>query len=121
MKIASWRALVVCVAISAAPPVSGQAPKTRHVIFVMTDGFRWQETFRGAEATLMTKENGVGEPERLKAEFWRESAEERRKALLPFLWTEIARRGQIYGNRDRESDAVVANGLNFSYPGYSEA
>jgi hypothetical protein len=70
----------------------------------------------------MNKENGgVGEVEQLRAEYWRESAQERRQALLPFLWTEIARRGQIFGNRDLGADALVINGLNFSYPGYSEA
>ena len=28
---------------------------TQNVIMVMTDGLRWQEVFRGAEASLMTK------------------------------------------------------------------
>jgi hypothetical protein len=92
------------------------------VIFVMTDGFRWQDAFRGADPALMNKEDGqVSEPERLKAEFWRENADDRRQALLPFIWTEIRRNGQIFGNRDRGSDALVTNGLNFSYPGYNEA
>jgi hypothetical protein len=39
---------------------------------------------------------------------------------MPFLWTTIAREGQIYGNADKRSRARVANGKNFSYPGYNE-
>jgi hypothetical protein len=56
----------------------------------------------------------------LKREFWRDSAAARREALMPFLWTVIAKQGQVYGNRDLGSDAYVTNGMNFSYPGYSE-
>jgi len=40
--------------------------------------------------------------------------------LLPFCWTEIARRGQLFGNRGKGSVAAVTNGRKFSYPGYNE-
>ena len=42
-------------------PLCAQAPaehKTQHIIFVMTDGLRWQEVFSGAEKSLMNKKNG---------------------------------------------------------------
>src|SRR5215475_11440540 len=92
-----------------------QQRKTRNVIFVMTDGLRWQETFRGADPALMDKKHGhIGDLKRLKTEYWRETADGRRQALLPFLWTVVKRDGQIYGNRDLGSDALVTNGLNFS-------
>lgn len=97
------------------------AGKTRNVIFVMTDGLRWQEVFRGADAALMNKENGkVEEPEGLKRRYWRETAGARREVLLPFFWQMLARSGQVYGNRDLGSEAYVTNGHNISYPGYSE-
>jgi hypothetical protein len=97
-------------------------PKTRNIIFVMTDGFRWQDAFRGADPDLLDKKRGgVADPRALRQEFWRADAKARREALLPFFWSVIAREGQIYGNRDLGSDAFVTNGLNFSYPGYSEA
>ena len=96
--------------------------KTEHVIFVMTDGLRWQEVFRGAEASLMDKKNGgVPNETDMKKMYWRETLEARRKTLMPFLWQVIAKEGQIFGNRDKGSDAYVTNGLFFSYPGYSEA
>ena len=95
--------------------------QTRNIIFVMTDGLRWQEVFKGADESLMNRENGrVADPTRLKETFWRESPEDRRQTLMPFLWSVIARQGQIYGNPATGSEAYVTNGLNFSYPGYSE-
>jgi len=117
------RTILLCALLgTVAGFATAQERKTRNVIFVMTDGFRWQETFRGADPELMNKKaGGVGDEKQLRAEFWRDSDDERRQVLLPFIWTVLKRNGQIYGNRDLESDAYVTNGLNFSYPGYSEA
>lgn len=98
---------------------SGQQAKTRNVFFVMSDGLRWQEIYSGADRALMPTREGREETE-LRREFWRETAQERREALLPFLWTVVAKQGQLYGNREAGSEAYVTNGFNFSYPGYSE-
>ena len=98
-----------------------ESHKTENVILVMTDGLRWQEVFRGAESRLMTKKRGkVSDVKKLKQDYWRDSSEDRRQVLMPFLWQVVAKQGQIYGDRDKRSDALVTNGLNFSYPGYSE-
>jgi hypothetical protein len=96
------------------------AGKTRNIIFVMTDGLRWQEVFNGADAKYISKEGGVSEPEEVRNEYWRDTVEARREALMPFLWRVVAKKGQIFGNRDAGSEASVTNGFNFSYPGYSE-
>lgn len=97
------------------------AHKTWNVIHIMTDGLRWQELFHGADGALMNKENGgVAEIDALRSAYWRETPEERRKVLMPFLWSAVAGDGQIFGNRERSSDAYVTNGFNFSYPGYNE-
>ena len=76
----------------------------------MTDGLRWQEVFRGTDAALLNKESGA-----------KDVPAASREALFPFLWGVVAKQGQIYGNRDKASEAFVTNGFNFSYPGYSEA
>lgn len=89
------------------------AHKTTHVIWVMTDGLRWQEVFQGADSTLLKDADS--------ADFWRDSADERRRILMPFLWNVVAKDGQIYGNRLSGSEAAVTNGFNFSYPGYNES
>jgi hypothetical protein len=108
--------------IAGIPSGSAQSQtKTRHVIFVMTDGLRWQEVFRGAEEDIINKKNGkVADGSALRKSYWRDTADARRGALMPFLWTVVAKEGQVYGNRDKGSDAFVTNGLFFSYPGYNE-
>lgn len=110
--------LLVCQLTVAAPP----SHKTQNIMFVMTDGLRWQEVFRGADAALINKDDGgVEDAAPVRASYWRESEEDRRLALLPFAWSTIARFGQIYGDPARNASMTVTNGLKFSYPGYSEA
>ena len=91
----------------------------RRVIVVMVDGYRWQELFRGADSTLIN--NGeLGNVGMMKADYWRATQEERRKALMPFTWNYIANNGTIIGNRDRGCRMSVTNNMWFSYPGYNE-
>ncbi len=95
--------------------------KTKNVILITTDGFRWQDLFTGADPDLMNRENGgVGNTNALHKKFWRETPEERREALMPFMWNVIAKKGQIFGNQNKGSVVQVTNGRNFSYPGYNE-
>jgi Type I phosphodiesterase / nucleotide pyrophosphatase len=96
--------------------------KTKHVFLLISDGLRWQEVFTGAEKDLIATDHGGNwaSKEYLQKEFWRDTPEERRKALFPFIWTVIAKEGQIYGNQTKGSVARVTNGLDFSYPGYNE-
>jgi hypothetical protein len=109
---------------AAAPaPASVKRPphRTENVIFLMTDGFRWQDMFGGAEEALVNKHNGgIVDMASFKKRFCRNSPEARREALLPFVWGVVARHGQIYGNRWKGSEARVTNGLKFSCPGYQE-
>jgi len=97
-------------------------PKTRNVVLIVSDGLRWQEIFTGADPSLMNEKNGGiwDKEQELRREFWRADADERRKALFPFLWTTVAARGQIFGNQTKGSIARVTNGFAFSYPGYNE-
>jgi hypothetical protein len=117
-KLTRYAALLALAGALAAPAAER---KTRHVFLVMTDGFRWQETFNGIDPSILDKEHGqVDDATALRSEFWRETPAGRRAALLPCLWSTIAKEGQIYGNLALESDAHVTNPHNFSYPGYSE-
>ena len=101
--------------------VAEPSRRTENVVVIVTDGLRWQEVFRGAEAALIIdKPGGAKDPATLRRAYWRETAKERREALLPFLWTVVAKDGQIYGNVDAGSLAQVDNGYRFSYPGYNE-
>ncbi len=115
--------LVLAIGIVGTTIATGEEPRpvTRSVILVTTDGMRWQDVFRGAEKTLLNKpDGGVTDVEALHRAFWRETPEARREALMPFLWTVVARQGQLFGNADKGSRVRVSNGMNFSYPGYNE-
>lgn len=112
MRCSIRRALLFALAVSLSGTlgVAQQAGKhkTENILFVMTDGQRWQEVFRGAELDLLDKSSDdANAVEALKKKYWRETPEARQQALMPFLWSVIAKNGQIYGNRDRGSDAYV--------------
>jgi hypothetical protein len=95
--------------------------KTQNILLVTTDGLRWQEVFAGADDALMNRgRGGVQNLNQLRKDFWRETPDERRHALLPFTTGVLAKDGQLFGNRSKGSIARVTNGNNFSYPGYSE-
>ena len=97
------------------------ANKTENVVLVTMDGLRWQELFSGADARLMSKDAGkVENPDELRTKYFREDATDRREALMPFFWSEVARNGQVFGSPARDSKVTVTNGRFFSYPGYNE-
>jgi hypothetical protein len=105
----------------AAAQATDSSRRTNNVVLIMTDGFRWQELFRGADPALMDQaDSPFADTAAIRAEFDGPTAEARRRALLPFFWSTIAEKGQIFGNRDKGSDVHVTNGFNFSYPGYNE-
>lgn len=119
-------AAVLC-ALASLTPMRAQSaaqpadPANEHVFLVMTDGLRWQEVFRGADPSLLTKTNNDNQPvDTLVRQYVRSTPQQARAALMPFLWSHIVPEGEIYGNRDKSSDAHVTNGFNFSYPGYNE-
>src|SRR3954470_16594724 len=113
---------------SFAPPIAARSQDTRskpvrNVLVVTMDGMRWQEVFGGMTSDLLTqKEGGVSDSAKKKSEerFGGTSAEDRRAKLLPFIWTVVAKRGQVFGDPSHGSDARVTNGMRFSYPGYNE-
>lgn len=92
----------------------------RKVIVITLDGLRWQEVFTGADEALINNPAHVRDIPATKAKFWRDTPEERREALLPFLWSYVPEHGYVLGNRKLESRVQVANPYRFSYPGYSE-
>jgi len=96
-----------------------QSPSPRNVIVITIDGLRWQEFFTGASRDYFKRDrNGSGgDAER---RFWKDAPEQRRSALMPFMWSTIAREGQVFGDATIGSTSRLTNGLWFSYPGYSE-
>ena len=107
-----------------APPVLAQAPTvrtTQNVLLVTLDGLRWQEVFAGADNRLINHEHGgVTDLLTTRKRFWRGDAAARRELLLPFLWSVVAKEGQLFGDPEHDARAVITNVHKFSYPGYSE-
>ena len=99
---------------------NAQSFKTKNVILITLDGFRWQELFNGPDSSLLRNKTHQDELNAAKAQFWTNNPNESRKKLLPFLWGEIASTGAIYGNRAKQNYVNVTNKYWFSYPGYSE-
>jgi hypothetical protein len=93
--------------------------KTENVVLVTLDGFRWQEVFHGADSSYMKQQEHLKDSD-VKLKYWRADVSERRAALLPFFWNTIAKKGQLYGNRQLGSKVNVTNQMWFSYPGYNE-
>lgn len=97
------------------------AQKAENVIIVTTDGFRWQEVFKGMDSAIAVnpaynQRDSAG----IFRRYWSESVSQRRAVLMPFLWSTVAKKGQLYGNRELGNKINVANPYWFSYPGYSE-
>ena len=98
-----------------------KSAKTQNVFLITVDGFRWQELFAGAEEQLLNRENGgISDTDRVIRAFWRGTSKQRRETLMPFVWSEIATHGQIFGNPALGSVAQVKNGKKFTYPGFNE-
>src|SRR5436853_7915831 len=111
MKTARRWIVILAFCAFAAQAACAAALKTEHVFLIISDGFRWQELFGGAEEQLLTKTNGgVHDTNTLRQEFWRDTPEARREALLPFFWGTIAKHGQLFGNQNKGSVASVTNG-----------
>lgn len=105
-KLALLVALVLPSCGSTTPPAGDIA------LLVTTDGLRRQEVFHGPERKLMDPANG-----RLMGDFWKDTRDARREALMPFLWGAIAKQGRLWGNQDKGSLASITNTQKFSYPG----
>ena len=91
----------------------------RNVVVVTLDGLRFQEMFGGADEAYFKRDaKGVIDPAAKK--YAGDTPEARRGLLMPFMWSVIAKQGQVFGDPSQQSRSHVTNGLWFSYPGYSE-
>lgn len=93
---------------------------TSNVFIITIDGLRWQEVFRGMDDDIVRGGTYVADTAIVRELYAAEEIRERRKKLMPFLWSVIAGKGQLYGNRDHGNHMNVTNWYKFSYPGYNE-
>jgi len=104
---------------SVAPPPQGVAAQSRHILFITIDGVRPEDLFGGADPVVMAdpKLAGITDTAAFRARWWRDTPEERRRAVMPFVWDTLVPAGVLYG---QGQNVRVTNGLNFSGPGYTE-
>jgi hypothetical protein len=124
MKRLVFLVLALCLTLALQPAARPAAPVARNVLVVTLDGVRWQELFGGAQPELVDEKiGGVADLDNTRARFVRPTTtnkDEARRAAMPFFWTTIATKGQVFGDPDHNSAARLTNGLWFSYPGYNE-
>lgn len=112
--------LLICSSLTKGGQIYAQGKSNEKIILITLDGYRWQELFTGADPKLITNTKYVSDTTSLKEKFWYDTPEERRKALMPFIWNKVARMGTIHGNRNYGSKVNLTNNMVFSYPGYNE-
>ena len=100
--------------------IASTSSASENLFIIITDGFRWQEIFNGADSLLINNETFTPDTATLKAMYWASNSEERRKKLMPFLWNVVANKGQLLGNRELNNKVNVSNIYSVSYPGYNE-
>lgn len=93
---------------------------TKYLFVVTTDGLRWQEVFNGIDSTILADRGFTADPAGCRNRYGGATPEESRRKLMPFLWSVLASKGQIYGNRQYGNEVNVANRTWLSYPGYNE-
>lgn len=107
----------LCFAQNTNPPTKGE---TKNVIVISLDGYRWKELFQGADSILLYNKRFTKDSAWTVQKYWAKSEKERREKLMPFTWNYIAKKGQIYGNRNLGNKVNLKNPYWFSYPGRSE-
>jgi hypothetical protein len=95
-----------------------QEVKTKNVVIVTLDGYRWKELFGGADPRILHNPKYVKDT--TVWEFADDSETKSREKLMPFLWNVIGSEGQLYGNRLYKNKVKCVNPFRISYPGYSE-
>ena len=82
---------------------------TKNVFIVTIDGLRWQEIFRGTDSLLIHDINYTEDTTLTKEFYWEQTEELRRKRLMPFFWNTIAKKGNIYGNRNFDNQVTLCD------------
>jgi hypothetical protein len=95
--------------------------KVENLVIITLDGMRWQEIFGGIDSTIVKDQKfNQKSAEYIFKKYGGNDPLESRKKLMPFLWTTLQQKGQIFGNRQYENYVNVSNPYWVSYPGYSE-
>ena len=63
-----------------------QAQQAENIIIITTDGFRWQEVFKGMDSAIGNNSKfNQGDSSYIFEKYWSNNENERRKKLMPFF------------------------------------
>lgn len=110
--------LALCLCYVGLTSAFSQELKTKKVIIVTLDGFRWKELYEGVDQKILASKY-TRKPE-LVSHFNDSTTVGSREKLMPFVWSTVAAKGQLYGNRNYKNEVNCKNNHLLSYPGYSE-
>jgi hypothetical protein len=113
------KGILSCLFLSFSVLLSAQY-STQNLVIVTLDGMRWQELFGGVDPAIIKNKTFTKDSANLVQQFWSNDIQERRAKLFPFIWNELAPKGQVYGNRNLGNLVDNVNPYKFSYPGYNE-
>ncbi len=124
MPFADLRRVLLAAALLVAgtQALPAQTSARSNVILVTLDGIRPEDLFGGMDSivTAVDSLSGVYRIDRVRADYWRPTAEERRRALMPFFWDSLVPRGILLGDPAVGSRVTITNTQGFSAPGYQE-
>lgn len=70
-----------------------KASEKPNIIIITTDGFRWQEVFRGADSAFIYTPDLVKDTKLIGELYWDKNKELRRQKLIPFFGTSLQNKG----------------------------
>jgi hypothetical protein len=115
------KSLIIICLLFCCKIVQGQKMQTKNIVIITFDGYRWKELFNGADSSNLFGKKFTSQDSTWRIrKYWGKDTNERRAKLMPFFWNTIAKKGQIYGNRNYGNFVNVTNRYWFSFPGYNE-
>jgi hypothetical protein len=116
------RWLVWGVALLLANSAQADELKTRNVILLTLDGVRIEEFFSGLDETVAAHDEQkiYSEIATGRERYGAGDAEQKRAALMPNFWLELAPQGVVLGNPAYDNHVRVQNKAGWSRPGYTE-
>jgi len=96
--------------------------KTRNVILLTLDGVRIQEIFSGLDEIVAAHDEQkiYSEIATGRERYGAGNAEQKRAALMPYFWQQLAPQGVVLGNPAYDNHVIVQNSQGWSRSGYTE-
>ncbi|MDZ4730334.1 MAG: hypothetical protein SH820_10385 [Xanthomonadales bacterium] len=115
-----WNFLALLLLV--ATPTLADELQTHNVILLTLDGVRIQEVFAGLDETIAVHDEKkvYSEIATGRERYGQGSAEQKRAALMPNFWQQLAPQGFVLGNPQYGNHVKVQNNMLWSTPGYTE-